>query len=253
MFRDPNCLFHSCGEQYGGWHLDVVSLLAVIGESIIADQAQVITSTWACLLPRLIPAPQAFLRAERPRRLPPVPGVVVKNITGGSEVEELNYFANVIHEVDKLQRNELKVYTIGMQPGYEGKSPLVVSADPLSLVHVLSCFSFLATWALVALACYLRDGTAALGIAVLAFQSSLACVAWLWKPQMSQRPPNSVHVPCNIAIRTRGGAFVVVKCDEDVARSLYIGEEIAEYRLGPRSSGAKMISGAATVLLMVSS
>jgi len=252
MLLESKCWFQACGEQHGGWHLDVVSLLAVIGESIIADQAQVITSTWACLLPRLVPAPQAFLRAERPRRLPPVPGVVVKNITGGSQVEELNYFANVIHEVDKLKQFELKVYTIDMQPEYSDKSSLVVSAVLFSSVHLLSFFSFMVTLALFIAACILHDGTAALGIAVLALQSSLACAAWLWTPQLAQRSDNAEIIPANIAIRTRGGAFIIIRCAEDVARSLYMGEEIADYLLAPRSSGAKMMSGAATGLFMVS-
>ncbi|KAK7942679.1 uncharacterized protein PG986_011792 [Apiospora aurea] len=53
-----------------GWRLDVVTLLAVIGESSIGDHAQAITASTVCLLPRIIPAPQAFLKPTRPTRMP---------------------------------------------------------------------------------------------------------------------------------------------------------------------------------------
>jgi len=252
MLLESECWFQACGEQHGGWHLDVVSLLAVIGESIIADQAQVITSSWACLLPRLIPAPQAFLRAERPRRLPAVPGVTVRNIVGGSQVEELNYFANVIHEVDKLKQHQVHVYTIGLKKAYK-ESPEkqhVLPANKLAPPHILSFLSFLVTWGLFTAACILHDGTAALGVAVLALQSSLGCAAWLWNPVLAVRRKDSKDARADIAIRTRGGAFVIVRCNEDVARQLYVGEEIAKYYLPPDL--AKLMTGLATVLLMVS-
>jgi len=252
MLRESACWFQDRGEQHGGWHLDVVSLLAVIGESIIADQAQVITSSWACLLPRLIPAPQAFLRAERPRRLPAVPGVTVRNIVGGSQVEELNYFANIIHEVDKLKQHEMHVYTIGLKDGFKDstKKQHVLPANKLSPPHILSFLSFLITGGLFTAACTLHDGTAALGIAVLALQSSLGCAAWLWKPVLAVRRKDSKDARGDIVIRTRGGAFVIIRCNEDVARQLYVGEEIAKYYLPPDL--AKIMTGLATVLLMVS-
>jgi len=252
MLLESECWFQACGEQHGGWHLDVVSLLAVIGESIIADQAQVITSSWACLLPRLIPAPQAFLRAERPRRLPAVPGVTVRNIAGGTQVDELNYFANVIHEVDKLTQHEVYVYEISLNDTFKDSSDKqhVLPANRLSSPHILSFFSFLVTWGLFTAACILHDGPAALGIAVLALQSSLGCAAWLWKPVLAVRRKDSKDARGDIVIRTRGGAFVIVRCNEDVARQLYVGEEIAEYHLSPDL--AKLMTGVATVLLMVS-
>ena len=52
-----------------GWRLDIVSLLAVIGESSMESHSQTLTSSWTCILPRIIPAPQALLKATRPSRL----------------------------------------------------------------------------------------------------------------------------------------------------------------------------------------
>jgi len=56
-----------------GWRLDIVSLLAVIGESSMESHAQALTSSWTCILPRIIPAPQALLKATRPSRLRELP------------------------------------------------------------------------------------------------------------------------------------------------------------------------------------
>lgn len=44
-----------------GWRLDIVSLLAVIGESSMEAHSQALTSSWTCMLPRIIAAPQALL------------------------------------------------------------------------------------------------------------------------------------------------------------------------------------------------
>jgi len=129
------------------------------------------------------------------------------------------------------------------------KEQHVVPANKLSPPHILSFLSFLVTWGLFTAACILHDGTAALGIAVLALQSSVCCAAWLWQPVLAIRRPNPEDLPGDIAIRTRGGAFVIVRCNEDVARQLYVGEEIAKYYLHPDL--AKIMTGLATVLLMV--
>jgi len=245
-----NKWFQDCGEAFGGWRLDVVSLLAVIGEAIVADQAQVISSSPLSLLPRLIPAPQGFLRAERPRKLPAVPGLVVKSIFGGSQVNELNYFANVIHNIEKLPNYAIQEWKISLRDS--AKSDASVGPKTWSPYDILAVASFSITVGLLAAACVLHDGIAALAIALLALQSSLSCAAWRWKPVLTARVSGSSNeVPKGrIAIRTRGGGFVIVKCDEAVARLLYIGEDTALYCLG--STKAKIATGLATAFLMVS-
>lgn len=52
------------------WRLDIVALLAVTGESFIAEHAQAITSSAFGLLPRIMPAPHDLLQARRPASLP---------------------------------------------------------------------------------------------------------------------------------------------------------------------------------------
>lgn len=64
------------------WRFDVVSILAVVGESNIKIHVQPLTATSLCLLPRLIPAPQAFLREKRPGTLPYEEDIIVVDNVG---------------------------------------------------------------------------------------------------------------------------------------------------------------------------
>ena len=72
-----------------GWRLDIVSLLAVIGESAMAEHSQAMTSSWTCMLPRIIPAPQALLKPARPTRLPYLDSAVV-GVHNGVKIDTFN-------------------------------------------------------------------------------------------------------------------------------------------------------------------
>lgn len=94
-----------------GWRLDIVSLLAVIGESSIESHSQALTSSWTCILPRIIPAPQVLLKPSRPTRMP-VQNATVVGVHNGTSVPSLNYFPNIIHPLDDLKQFEFKVLKI---------------------------------------------------------------------------------------------------------------------------------------------
>ncbi|KAK8120637.1 hypothetical protein PG999_004757 [Apiospora kogelbergensis] len=85
-----------------GWRLDVVTLLAVIGESSIGDHAQTITASMVCLLPRIIPAPQAFLKSTRPTRMPETRAKMT-GVYSGTTLESVGFFANILHPLDELE------------------------------------------------------------------------------------------------------------------------------------------------------
>jgi len=94
-----------------GWRLDIVSLLAVIGESSIEEHSLALTSSWTCMLPRIIPAPQALLKPARPTRLPQT-NSVVEGIYNGTLVPTLNYFASILYPLDNLPRFGFKVCSV---------------------------------------------------------------------------------------------------------------------------------------------
>ncbi|KPM45014.1 hypothetical protein AK830_g1507 [Neonectria ditissima] len=93
------------------WSLDVVTLLAVIGESSMAEHSQTITASLLCLLPRLIPAPQALLKPSRPGRMPET----VAKMTGvysGTTLDSVGFFATIITPLDALPAFSFRVLKI---------------------------------------------------------------------------------------------------------------------------------------------
>lgn len=98
-------------EGPAGWRLDVVTLLAVIGESSIADHAQTITASMVCLLPRIIPAPQALLKPSRPQRLPEVHAKMT-GVYSGVNLDSVGFFANILHPLDEMQPFSFKMLHI---------------------------------------------------------------------------------------------------------------------------------------------
>ena len=109
----------------GGWRFDVVGLLAVIGESSIQEYRRAIVASRLSSFPRLIPAPQALLHSERPRRLPSIKDVDVVGVFSGMRKMELNYFANAIHNIQELKDHEFRVYNIDYQESIKRDKALV--------------------------------------------------------------------------------------------------------------------------------
>ncbi|KAI1380432.1 hypothetical protein F4677DRAFT_406828 [Hypoxylon crocopeplum] len=330
-----------------GWRLDVVTLLAVIGESSIAEHAQTITASIFCLFPRIIPAPQAFLKPSRPPRLPETTAKMT-GVYSGVVLDTVGFFANIIHPLDELQPFAFKVLEIkhtdrNSAGGIEVPLPLngtnllaklrprkkkqtnssheppaftrapqldgcngakdhtpttntgfsssadieagepgapiqgitrrmtmkekiqdfaanptlvntarrpAIPATLYSPVHVLSVFSVLLTGSLIAFAACYQDGTAILAVSLVSFASSVVGWASWWKPILMNRSHTNTVPEGDVIIRTREGAFLLVKCTEEVARELYSGTEECEYHVSGRAYRGLM--GLGTCLLMVS-
>ncbi|KAJ1328107.1 hypothetical protein MN608_07443 [Microdochium nivale] len=328
------------------WRLDVITLLAVIGESSIADHAQTITASSLCLLPRIIPAPQALLKPSRPVRLPEVKAKMT-GVYSGVVLDSVGFFANIIHPLDEypafafqvleithadrnvagdvelgqrvtdgpiplLQRlrpgrmasNPLQTTKSGRIPGPPPDSMLspierrpgtsIVSGhsvrsgrsgqDPqtgikrrntvkervqdfvanptlannkerpaipatlYSPVHILAVFSAVLTFSIVGIAAWDQDATAIVAVTLIAFQSSVVGLASWWRPVLMKRSHTNKVPDGDVVIRTREGAFLVIKCTEEVARELYYGTEECDYHVGPVTYRALMAMG--TFLLM---
>jgi len=98
-------------DDSSGWRLDVVSLITILGESLMARHIQPLTASKLCLLPRIIPAPQAFLGSTRAARLPSLPNSVC-GVYSGTLVQELNYFANVLLPITTMKNFEVAIWHI---------------------------------------------------------------------------------------------------------------------------------------------
>ncbi|KAI2621329.1 hypothetical protein GGS21DRAFT_384275 [Xylaria nigripes] len=332
-----------------GWRLDVVTLLAVIGESSIAEHSQTITASMFCLLPRIIPAPQALLKPSRPQRLPETNARMI-GVYSGVVLDTVGFFANIVHPLDELQPFAFKVLEIKhknsnvagnidvRQPATARNASLLerfrawrtgptlpttqsvrgpppdtandksgnvqgrttglsisisdIEAGPnpssssaagatrrptkkekfqdfvanstlagfkdrpaipatlYSPLHILAVVSTLLTFAIIGFAASEKDGTAILAISMISAASSIVGWASWWRPILMNRK-NTNKVPAgDVIIRTREGAFMLVKCTEDVARELYSGTEECEYYI--EGQAYRLLMGLGTFLLMVS-
>lgn len=289
-------------DNQNGWRLDIVSLLAVIGESSMAEHSQAMTASWIGCLPRIIPAPQVLLKPTRPTRMPHSNASVV-GVKNGIQVPTLNYFPNILHPVEDLAPFSFRVYTIkhsrrGLAahdeplswrtmnsrhnttlPRHNGfyttirnflrgaflrradeekapippqplKPPPHVPAKNLSPLNLLSIFSCVLTWVIFAVALYNRDAIACMALIAISLVSTIVGYASLWSPQLMKRTSGAVVPEGDVVIRTREGAFIVVKCDENVARELYTGTEECTY-LVHSVRAYRMLIGIATFILMV--
>lgn len=275
--------FPTSREENDGWKFDIVSLVAVIGESTIEQHIQQINASALCWLPRLIPAPQALLKTERPARLPAAKDTIITGVHSGTQLEELNYFANVIHDVKSLKRYEFRRYTIKYKDtdvesntptnttnttannnnkknssvGFYGKGPTGTQGTEVHLkvptnvpLACASAISVLMTIGLFIWAACIHDAVAMVAIATMSVSTSLACWSGRWHPVLTTRGENSRVPDGDLVLRTRDGAFVVVHCDEKITRELYTCTDCCWYNVDGRLLHSCL--GLSTVLLMAS-
>ena len=339
------------------WSLDVVTLLAVIGESSMAEQTQTITASLLCLLPRLIPAPQALLKPSRPSRMPETLAKMT-GVYSGTTLDSVGFFATIITPLDSLHPFSFRVLDIkhtdpshfgeidmnppsaqetwstrsinwlksrrpsshiqdrqtagkdsriprapktddglplpvqanspptartttfklpDQSPGDEDAPKMIarrptakqkvqdmlanptfantkrrpaVPAKLFSPIHILSVFSCLLSIAIVVCAVVWKDGNAILSVSLISFASTVVGYASFWHPILMNRKHTNEVPRGDVMIRTREGAFLLIKCTEEVARELYSGTEECHYHVGGRTYRLLMALG--TTLLMLS-
>lgn len=270
-----------------GWRLDIVSLLAVIGESSMEEHSQAITASWIGALPRIMPAPQTLLKPTRPTRLPSI-NASVFGVHTGCHFEQLNYFPNLIHPINDLPAFAFQVWRITrntnnkrlrnfcsankrldcMTPTCKTPTSHVLESrfaddnptrDPpphvparrWSPLNILNFLAFCLTIGLFVWAVLIQDGSACLALFTVSMVASVVGLASHWTPTLMRRNSCTKDLPAgDVVIRARNGAILVVKCDENVARELYNGTEECEYFVG--TTVYRMLVGLGTFLLMVS-
>ncbi|KAG9256784.1 uncharacterized protein F5Z01DRAFT_649065 [Emericellopsis atlantica] len=316
------------------WSLDVVNLLVVIGETSIIEHAQPITASLLCVLPRIIPAPQVFLKPVRPGRMPDT-AAKMTGVYSGTTLDSVGFFANIITPLDEMPALGFRVVEVRhsdkcrleehapvektwwvkllgsmaakskkaelemkrrseelkraspqadeetgrttaretQQPtstikkrhrstrqtlqdlltnpsmAYSGQRP-AVPVHIFSPIHILGIISFFNSIAIIVCAVIWEDGNAILAVGGVSLMSSVVGFASFWRPLLMSRKHDNEVPDGDVMIRTREGAFVLVKCTEDVARELYSGTEECEYYVNGRIYRLLMVIG--TVLLMLS-
>lgn len=135
-----------------------------------------------------------------------------------------------------------------MQPEFVSPPVKAKATGPLTWVTLTG---FLLSLSLFIISFVLGDGYSMLATVMLSFLSTLIGIANKWnlklaKRAMTGRGPD----PGDTVIRYPNGSFLVVKCDDDIARELYFAPEEIEYELASTAK-YRLISLLGTLTLML--
>ena len=131
-------------------------------------------------------------------------------------------------------------------PDMTAPSVKAKATGPLSWVTLLGFFLSISLFTISLL---LGDGMSLLATLCLSFLSTLIGIANKWNLKLPKRPTGALPVAGDTVIRYPKGSFLVVRCDEDVARELYFAPEEIEYDI-KNATTYRMISLVGTLILM---
>jgi hypothetical protein len=218
------------------------------------EHVRPITASPTAVLPRLLPAPQSFLKTDRPFRLPPENAVVV-GVYSGNHSQTLNFFPALMHDIDELPRFTVKTMCIertretprkGFLTGFNQGA--MITPKLFGPMNILAWIGVIAFIVLFVVSIVVQDGTAVISLGLLALTSTLSGLGSLWRVDLQRRDARRDVPPGDVVIVGRQGSFMVVKCSEDVARELYFGLERCRYIINDRRF--RILAGASTFMFM---
>lgn len=203
-------------EYFDTFQLDIVGFLAILGEGSLEPIAQVATLSYLIYLPRLIPAPQTFLKTSRPEKLESTSNAKVVGVYSGNASEDIHHVAHALHRGDKLPPNTVQCVRVDE---YEHlPRPSIKRYGPLAM---LALVGFAMSVALCVLSLHYGDGMALVATLSLSLLSTTTGIANKWRPTPNDPKPDPNSPPGDVVIKYPQGAFIVVKCSERTARYLY--------------------------------
>ncbi|KAI5790151.1 hypothetical protein EDC01DRAFT_116696 [Geopyxis carbonaria] len=226
--------------------LDLVGLLTVIGEAAMAIHAQAVTGSRLCLLPRILPAPQAFLLPERRARLPRNLGVTNVSVAAGNIARDLNFLPNILLTPDAVRPFVVREVAISRRASRTADRIKPKLTGP---TEVLSLLGLAVACGLLAFALQARDGMAVVALLLLALTSTLTGLGSLWVMVLQVRTEQREVPPGDVLVRGTQGSFILVRCDEAIARELFFGPESCGYVLEDEA-WFRVLAGAGTFTLM---
>jgi hypothetical protein len=232
--------------------LDIVGIVAILGGGSVVRVAQASGLTWQHVFPRLMPAPQAFIKDVRDERLPTERGTVV-GVYNGNLRAELNFFASLLHP-KKLKRYEVELVEVSKKESEDSVSKKnVYRARELGPLFVPSLLGLILSALMSYLSVHCGDRFALAATILLSLSSSLVGFASSWNLDLKENPPRKDRereVPQGdlVIYYARLGAFRVVKCDEKISE-LYFRIESCDYIL-QEEAAYRAAWLFATVLLM---
>lgn len=113
--------------------------------------AQVVTLSNLAYMPRLLPAPQIFIRPTRPEKLETTSNAKVIGVHSGNTGEDIHHIAHALHRGDKLPPNTVQCVKILEN---ERPRPSIKRFGPLA---ILALIGFTLSLTLLVLSIVLKD------------------------------------------------------------------------------------------------
>lgn len=163
-------------DKFSKFQIDVVGFLAILGEGSISANVDIITFTKWCLVPRLLPAPQVLLPAQRPENLK-VKEAYVTAVESGNISACINHVAHVLIDAEDMHRYETRCVRIVRNPKHPDRH---IRTKRLSLLLAVNILGFGCSVGLLVTSIALKDGMSMLATLCLSFLSSLTGIANHW-------------------------------------------------------------------------
>lgn len=234
FFHSPQ-FFH----QFTKLQLDIVGIVAILGEGSTQRNAQASALSWHHILPRIYPAPQALLKHHQDKLLPVDPGIVV-GATSGRIRHELNFFTRLLHDEDvppfsvqmlDVQRKPSKIRKKeGQDVSVQRPAMAVKKYGHLAGLSILGCCMSIV---LFVLALWQDDGPALLADICLSTCSSLVGFA-SWsifdvREETPTRKNEDLPLSDVIIFYPARGSFRVIHCSEETSRLYFRVEHCRHY------------------------
>lgn len=221
------------GINFEDFHLDIVGFLAILGEGSVSVNYQAMTLSYFTFLPRLLPAPQAFMRPSRPLRLDDVPGIVV-GVRSGNCRNHVYRIPHIILPGEKSMKISSDYTVRRFRIEMKGGNPedALLTAQTFGILSFLAILGFAMSIALFGLSIHFNDGWALVATVLLSCLSSLLGVMCKWSLVLRKRVTGRDDIPSgDVIICYPNGSFLIVECDEEIARPLFFAPERCNYLL----------------------
>lgn len=234
-------------DSFDSFHLDIVGFLAILGEGSIEANYQAATLSNFILLPRLLPAPQVFLKPSRPLRLDVVPGTVIGTRSGAIR-HDVNRIPHILLGGDTSMKVKWDYSVRRLSIDRVPKKDFCIRTrpwGPLSLLSILGCAMSIA---LLVLSIHFNDGWALVATILLSCLSTVAGLGSRWSLELGQRRAIREVPKSDVVVQYPNGSFLIVHCDENIARALFFTPERCKYWLD--STWYRLIALPSTLMLM---
>ncbi|KAI4202676.1 MAG: hypothetical protein LQ346_001938 [Caloplaca aetnensis] len=156
--------------------------------------------------------------------------------------EDVNYIAHLLHDGDSLSP-----YSVRCEAITQKEDPPVKAKrwGPTTVLALIGCGM---SCGLLGLSIHERDGMALLAVIFLSFLSTLVGFGCQWKLELPHRRAKRQVPPADVVINYPNGSFLIIKCNENVARALYWHPEECIYFRNTREY--RLISLLGTLVLM---